>query len=108
MNPPRAPKKRTPKAPAAQEPKPTPTIRTFNCDQRSMRLWKLERKDDAWVDEARACIVRAPDEQEARKLAGTCAGDEGTAVWMDAGQVTCTEVTRSGEAEVILCDVFEA
>jgi hypothetical protein len=72
-----------------------------------MRLWKLERKGGAEYDEMRACIVRAITQQEARELAGTSAGDEGAAVWMNAEQVTCTEVTRRGVAEVILSDVLE-
>lgn len=72
----------------------------------AMRLWKLERKE-ARADEMRACIVRALTQQEARKLAGTCAVDEGAAVWLDPKQVTCQEVTRGGQAEVILSDVHE-
>jgi len=73
----------------------------------AMRLWKLERKDGAHVDEMCACIVRALTQQEARKLAGTYSVDEGAEMWLDAEQVTCTEVTRKGMAEVILTDVHE-
>jgi hypothetical protein len=72
-----------------------------------MRLWKLEQKDGAHVDEMRACIVRALTQQEARELAGTCSVDEGTTMWLDAERVTCTEITRKGKAEVILTDVHE-
>jgi len=72
-----------------------------------MRLWKLEQVEEVYADEMRACIVRAPDEQEARKLAGASAVDEGAEMWLDASRVTCQEVTVEGEARMILCDVYE-
>lgn len=67
-----------------------------------LRLWKLERKEGAWADELEACIVRAPNESEARKLASQHAVDEGAAMWLDAEQVTCKAVAQDGEAEAIL------
>lgn len=56
-----------------------------------MKLWDLHVIDyDAWPHETLDCVVAAPDELEARRVASeACAGAD---AWFDAAQVSCREL----------------
>lgn len=94
-----------------------------------MKLWLLKPVDERpegddpwrpWYDKAFGFVVRARDEESARKFAHESAGDENrgeflgkkvaatTTPWLDPRYSTCEELKQRGEEGVILCDVAEA
>lgn len=50
-------------------------------------------------------VVRAKDEDSARKEMSESSCDEGTAVWFDASLVSCEEILVEGEQESILIGI---
>ena len=68
-----------------------------------MKLWLLKRNDASW-DESHGYVVRAVDEEAARRLASDeCTDyDDGIREFLDSLFSTCTEVTQDGPPEVIL------
>lgn len=94
-----------------------------------MKLWILRPVEDLpkgygpwepWYDKAFGFVVRAETEEEARKFAHECAGDEnrGTFLggktadtnspWLKAKYSTCVELRTEGEAGVVLQDFHAA
>ncbi|MBE3040275.1 MAG: hypothetical protein IMZ62_15875 [Chloroflexi bacterium] len=90
-----------------------------------MRLWILRPREfpfgnqenpwDPWYDRAFGFLVRAEDEQEARKLADEEAGDEKDLYqfpdrqpWTDSKYSTCDELLSDGVAEVLMQDFHAA
>lgn len=72
-----------------------------------MALWILKRHEAEGHDEMFACIVRAPTEAKARKIAGRHCGDEGKRPWLSPGPrmgSSCERVDRKGKAAMILRD----
>ena len=69
-----------------------------------MKLWILSRTDYVDYDQYDALVVKANDEDEARKLAEDYAGPYPNAgIWLKAETCTCELLTRRGKkAEVIL------
>jgi len=69
-----------------------------------MKLWILSRTGHVEYDQYDALVVRANDEDEARKLAEAYAGPyPHIGIWLKAETCTCELLTRRGkEAEVIL------
>lgn len=80
-----------------------------------MKLWTLqpialEDKSGPWwfpYDVALGFIVRAETEQDARQLAASDCGDEGSDAWLDQALSSCIELadlplTTDGPAEVIM------
>ena len=67
-----------------------------------MKLFLLVRKDTDW-DEFSKHLVRARNEREARIIANTCCGDEGT-IWDSAGLVHCRVITSKGKPEIVMSD----
>ena len=68
-----------------------------------------------WYDKAFGFVVRAENEEEARKLANEKGGDEtgeishsiyrtGGDPWLDANFSECVELTEEGNKGVIICD----
>ncbi len=49
-------------------------------------------------------VVRAKDEQQARLLAASVSGDEGTQAWLDAELTSCSPLKATGPAGVVLQD----
>jgi len=49
-------------------------------------------------------VVRAKDEQQARLLAASVAGDEGTNTWLDPELTSCSPLKATGPAGVVLQD----
>jgi hypothetical protein len=69
-----------------------------------MKLWFLTQAHVTGYDVTRGVVVRAENEVEARILASTVRGDEGTATWLDDAKSICVELLAEGVAEVILQD----
>lgn len=72
-----------------------------------MKLFHLHRLNgQAGIDEARAFVVAARDEFEARELAADEAGDEGAAFWYSEATVAAKEIGTAGPDVhgVIVCD----
>ena len=74
---------------------------------RIMKLWLLRGDSQKYshtfsYDCAHGFVVRAATEDDARRIAGAQAGDEGQAVWLDTKRVMCTEISSDGPSEVIL------
>lgn len=69
-------------------------------------IFILKRKDRIGWDEYEEMVVRADNEDEARRLANEDAGDEGQ-LWTDYEIVSCKVVSTLGEKEVILA-AFDA
>lgn len=55
-------------------------------------------------DVVRSMVVRAFDEQEARKLASEKAMDEGAYMWLEANHSHCEELTSAGDSQVVCVD----
>lgn len=55
-------------------------------------------------DVLRAILVRAETATQARSLASTKAGDEGSAVWLDDRKSTVDLITTYGDERVIITD----
>ena len=91
-----------------------------------MRLWILRPKDSAgespwepWFDKAFGFVIRAENEEEARRMANDNGGDEcgpishsvyrtGGNPWLDADYSTCEPLTDEGDAEVVIRDFASA
>jgi len=74
-----------------------------------MPLYILNRPEpECSYDELREVVVRAKNEKEARFLAATRRGDEGTEVWLDEKQSTCEKLQARGKSQVICVDFREA
>ena len=95
-----------------------------------MKLWLLRPVEglpedeennpwEPWFDKTFGFVVRAENEQEARKLANAAGGREtgkianivyrtGGDPWLDPKFSTCTELVPEGEAEVIIRDHQQA
>lgn len=75
----------------------------------SMSFWLLERRD--LVDRNRlqceAVVVRAPDEETARRVAAEAAYEEGADAWESPRRATCVPVLTEAVAEVILQSLVE-
>ena len=75
-----------------------------------MKLWLLKRttEDPGW-DEYLGFVVRALDDEEARRIASEYTnGDEGKQTWMDPSQVRCEYLGEGpGDGGVVL-DSFMA
>jgi hypothetical protein len=71
-----------------------------------VKLWLLERADTEIVgwDETRGVVVAADTESDARELASTQRGDEGSATWLDPLRTTCGELVPGSAARVVLVD----
>ena len=79
-----------------------------------MALWMLSRKDVIGygalskgdvvqgITEADCIIVRAENEDDARKLACECAGDEGKEIWTLPKNSVCECLDAAGKKGVIL------
>ena len=71
---------------------------------------------DPWYDKAFGFVIRANDEEEARKIADSNAGDENERYitiknnhpWLDEKYSTCNELTTDGESELIITDFRRA
>lgn len=73
-------------------------------------IWHLKRRYDVGYDpdwqQTHAVVLIAPDEQRARALAATQAGDEGAAVWMAPSLVECVAIGMSNDEyadNVVIC-----
>lgn len=79
-----------------------------------MRLWLLrpyaegQGSWDPWDDKAFGFVVAAPDEEIARNLAASDAGDEGSNAWLDDAQSMCIELEAAGECRIIIRDFAHA
>lgn len=83
-----------------------------------MKLWILRPIDgdklwEPWYDKAFGFVVRAKTEEEARKLAQSCGGDEigwndDFPAWTSSKHSTCEELNASGDAGVIIRDYSSA
>jgi hypothetical protein len=81
------------------------------------KLWVLKPRDgrlsdpwSPWYDNAFGFVVRAVDEESARKFANKNAGDENrhSKPWLDSELSTCEELTPEGNDGVILRDFASA
>lgn len=68
----------------------------------------LDNPWEPWYDKAFGFVVRAKDEETARKLASEKCGDEKANAWLDAKYSTCDELTSNGEAKVVIRDFASA
>lgn len=79
-----------------------------------MKLYLLRPRDEfdgpweTWYDKAFGFVVRAENEEIARKLASEECGDEKENAWTDATYSDCKELTFDGEAQVIIRDFARA
>jgi len=91
-----------------------------NIEEIAMKLWLLIPGPDesAWTgwDMAQKFVIRAETEEQARKLADSCGGEETITgeydwqpqenhPWLDSNQSTCAELLPDGEEEVISSEV---
>ena len=71
-----------------------------------MKLWLLDRKsagDKIYYDEYTGFVIRAPDEETARHMAGEVAGEEGKETWHSSRFSTCCEIIPAeGSLGVVL------
>jgi len=78
--------------------------RKMGCAFRPTLIFKIDRvlgTGDQW-DVVNSQIVQASNEKEARQLASTKAGDEGTKVWLDPRRSTCSRLPDGSGHRVIL------
>lgn len=64
-----------------------------------------------WYDKCFGMVVRAENEDAARRIADENAGDEnyrGTNPWLDPNQSECSELLRKGDPGLIISDVHHA
>lgn len=71
--------------------------------ERSIYLLTRTTKAPSY-DVVNSMVVRAFDEQEARKLASEKAMDEGSYIWLEANHSYCEELTSVGESQVVCLD----
>ena len=72
-----------------------------------MKLFLLEVIDDDkgfGLDCNYGFVIRAKDEETARKYAANHAADEGPKVWLNTVFTTCIEIQDEGEGGIILMD----
>lgn len=77
-----------------------------------MKLWLLNRIDNADYDEMQGFVIRAESGQRAREIANDNAGDENKSVliqgspnvWLNKYRTTCVELLPEGEEGVVLKD----
>jgi hypothetical protein len=67
-----------------------------------MKLWLLEAKGAVDYDEFDAYVIRAEDEEGARKIAAEKPGASGPKKWLNPRRSICTELTADGEPGLIL------
>ena len=76
-----------------------------------MKLWHLTRNDDVMNNEAAVFVVRAPDEESARRIAVEESakveiyGSDSTN-WLSPDR-PCVELTADGPAGVVCMDFYE-
>jgi hypothetical protein len=68
-----------------------------------MKLYLLTGNSQGY-DCAHGFVVRAPDEEQARRLAARECGDEGPRFWIAQRHTKCVELLPEGDAKVILRD----
>lgn len=79
-----------------------------------MKLWLLRPISDEhsvwvpWYDKTFGFVVRAEDEDSARKYAAEEAGYEGGDVWLDPNFTTCEELTPEGDPGIVIEDYRSA
>jgi hypothetical protein len=67
-----------------------------------MKLFILKQLTGCDYDEYDAMVIRAESEPEARQIAGTHAGNEGSYCWQDHERTSCEElIANAAEAFVI-------
>ncbi len=66
-----------------------------------MKLYILKRENASW-EEARGLLIRANGKWDARKIAYEY--DDRQRTWLSPKLASCIEVTKQGEAEVLLED----
>ena len=74
---------------------------------RPVKAWK------PWYDSAFGFVVRAENEEDARRLCASEQGDEAgwgreKRPWEDPDLTTCVELTTDGQPEVIIRDFWAA
>ena len=86
----------------------------------AMKLWLLEARRDLpetddpwkpWYDTNFGLVVRAPTEEQARKLAQHVAADESRNAkkpWLHASYSRCEELTVDGDEAVVLIEHWSA
>jgi hypothetical protein len=69
-----------------------------------MKLYKLEpiKNWEPWYDKTFGLVIRATNEEEARKEAMNHSGDEGAALWLDPTLTKCEELNQDGIPWLIL------
>lgn len=75
-----------------------------------MNIYKLARLGKVYHDEASAFIVFAMSEDEARRIAGDEAGDEGQYTWVDPSLTSCEHIGEGLDAQSpgVACRSFNA
>lgn len=89
-----------------------------------MKLWILKNLHNRWYDTQNEIVVRAEDEEQARKIADENHGYEGNdwdsddygdgwqipsnGFWLDPTKASCEQLTEDGEAGVIVRDYRES
>lgn len=73
-----------------------------------MAFWLLGRKETEWQT-YRGMVIRAPSEDDARKMACELEAGDADSIgmpleWLDAAETLCAEVPIEGEANIILAD----
>jgi hypothetical protein len=75
-----------------------------------MKLWLLQPVNESlkpwtpWFDCMFGFVVRARDEEAARRLASSKAGDEGPEAWLAPESSTCVELMADGPEGVVMED----
>lgn len=64
----------------------------------------VQHDDDVDWDCMQGIVVRAKSAREARKLAASVAGDEGSAVWLSPVASRCRRILSDGKPAIILRD----
>lgn len=78
-----------------------------------MKLWLLRPVSEEsapwepWFDRAFGFVICAGDEQAARSMAASDAGDEGPEAWTNAALSTCIELA-AGEEGIVMRDFAAA
>lgn len=69
-----------------------------------MKLWFLCNLGGGGYDMTSALVIRAKDEDEARRIASHHSGDEGPDVWLHADTSSCEVLKHHGEIGVVCID----
>ena len=72
-----------------------------------MKVFVINRLDEAAKDEAQAMTVVAEDERMARTLASSSAWDEKHEVWIEKSNSTCLPIADKaiGDRRVVMMDI---